>query len=447
MHDLTPKQIVAELDKYIVGQDAAKRAVAVAVRNRWRRQQLPEAMRADVGPKNILMVGPTGVGKTEIARRLAKLVNAPFVKVEASKYTEVGYHGRDVESMVRDLVDLAINMVRDEQTEVVRAEAERLTEEKLLDALLPSAGGIRTELDPTSEAAQQRHRTREKFRQMLRNGDFEDRDVEIVAEEKAMPVGMMATIGADQLGPEMQDFFEKLMPQQSKNRRLPLREARKVLFQQAVDQLIDREKVKEMAIRRSENSGIIFIDEIDKITSTGSLHGPDVSRQGVQRDLLPIVEGSSVVTRHGTVRTDHILFIAAGAFHTAKPSDLMPELQGRFPIRVELGDLGKDDFKRILTQPQNALTTQQIALMATEGVRLSFTEDAIEAMADIAYQVNRNTMNIGARRLYTIMEKVLEALSFEASDRRGDTVAVDAAEVRRRLEGIYQNDDVSRFIL
>lgn len=446
MHDLTPKQIVAELDKYIVGQDAAKRAVAVAVRNRWRRQQLPEAMRAEVGPKNIMMVGPTGVGKTEIARRLARLVNAPFVKVEASKYTEVGYHGRDVESMIRDLLDLSINMVREEQTQVVQAEAERLTEEKLLDALLP-AGSSWTEIDPTTEAAQQRHRTREKFRQMLRNGEFEDRDVEIHAEEKAVPVGMMATIGADQLGPEMQDFFEKLIPSQSKSRRMPLREARKVLFQQAVDQLIDREKVKEMAVRRAENSGIIFVDEIDKVASTGQLHGPDVSRQGVQRDLLPIVEGSTVITRHGPVRTDHILFVAAGAFHTTKPSDLMPELQGRFPIRVELSDLGKEDFKRILTQPQNALTAQQIALMATEGVRLSFTEDAIDAMADIAYQVNRNTMNIGARRLYTIMEKVLEALSFEAPDCRGDTIAIDAAEVRKTLEGIYQNDDVSRFIL
>jgi ATP-dependent HslUV protease ATP-binding subunit HslU len=446
MNELTPKQIVEALDQYIIGQDDAKRAVAVAVRNRWRRQQLPEAMRADVGPKNILMIGPTGVGKTEIARRLAKLVNAPFVKVEASKYTEVGYHGRDVESMIRDLLDLSISMVREEQTQVVRNEADRLTEEKLLDALLP-AGSSRAEVDPTTEAAQQRHRTREKFRQMLRNGEFEDRDVEITAEEKAVPVGMMATIGADQLGPDMQDFFEKLIPSQSKSRRMPLLEARKVLFQQAVDQLIDREKVKEMAIRRAENSGIIFVDEIDKIASTGSMHGPDVSRQGVQRDLLPIVEGSTVVTRHGQVRTDHILFVAAGAFHNTKPSDLMPELQGRFPIRVELSDLGKEDFKRILTQPQNALTAQQIALMATEGVRLSFTEDAIDAMADIAYQVNRNTMNIGARRLYTIMEKVLESLSFEAPDRQGDTIAIDAAEVRRTLEGIYQNDDVSRFIL
>ena len=446
MKELTPRQIVAELDKYIVGQDAAKRAVAVAVRNRWRRQQLPEAMRADVGPKNILMVGPTGVGKTEIARRLARLVNAPFVKVEASKYTEVGYHGRDVESMIRDLLDLAVHMVRDEQTEVVRIEAERLTEEKLIDALLP-APQQRVEADPNSEPGQQRHRTREKFRKMLKNGEFEERDVEVMAEEKSVPVGMMATIGADQLGPEMQDFFDKLIPQQSRIRRMPLREARKLLFQQAVDQLIDREKVKEMAIRRTENTGIVFIDEIDKITSSGQQHSPDVSRQGVQRDLLPIVEGSSVTTRHGQVRTDHILFVAAGAFHSSKPSDLMAELQGRFPIRVELSDLGKEDFVRILTQPQNALTTQQIALMATEGVKLIFADDAVDAMAEIAWQVNRNTTNIGARRLYTIMEKVLEALSFDASDRPGETVTIDAAEVHRCLESIYQNEDVSRFIL
>ncbi|HSW45128.1 MAG TPA: ATP-dependent protease ATPase subunit HslU [Phycisphaerae bacterium] len=446
MKDLTPKQIVTELDKYIVGQDDAKRAVAVAVRNRWRRQQLPEELRAEVGPKNILMMGPTGVGKTEIARRLAKLVSAPFIKVEASKYTEVGYHGRDVESMIRDLLDLAMHMVRQEQTEVVRAEADRLAEERLLDALLPG-GPRRAEDDPNGDEAQQRHRTREKFRQRLRAGEFDDREVEIVAEEKAMPVGMMATIGMDQLDPEMQNFFERLIPQQSRNRRLPVREARKVLFQQVCDQLIDREKVVEMAIRRTENSGIIFVDEIDKIAGPASSHGPNVSRQGVQRDLLPIVEGSTVNTRQGPVQTDHILFIAAGAFHTSKPSDLMPELQGRFPIRVELGDLTKDDFVRILTQPQNALTRQQIALLATEGVRLEFTPAAIEAMADIAHQVNRGTLNIGARRLYTVMEKILEELSFNAPDMRGQTVTIDDFDVRKRLAGISDKEDVSRFIL
>ncbi|UCD29568.1 MAG: ATP-dependent protease ATPase subunit HslU [Planctomycetota bacterium] len=448
MKELTPKQIVEELDKYIIGQDDAKRAVAVAVRNRWRRQQLPEAMRPEVGPKNIMMMGPTGVGKTEIARRLAKLVNAPFVKVEATKYTEVGYHGRDVESMIRDLLDLAIHMVREEQTEVVRQQAERVAEERLLDALLPRGEHDPGIEDPTSETAQQRHRTREKFRQRLRDGEFDDRDVEIVSEEKAVPVGMMATIGMDQIDPEVQNFFEKLIPQQSKNRRMPVREARKVLFQQACDQLIDREKVTEMAIARTENTGIIFLDELDKIaTPTSSTHGPDVSRQGVQRDLLPIIEGSTVNTRHGVVRTDHILFIAAGAFHTSKPSDLMPELQGRIPIRVELGDLSKDDFVRILTQPQNALTRQHVALMATEGLKVAFTPEAVEAMAEIAYQVNRNTLNIGARRLYTIMEKVLEEISFEAPDRSGEKVTIDADIVHNRLKNIYEDEDVSRFIL
>ncbi len=447
MKDLTPRQIVEALDQYIIGQDDAKRAVAVAVRNRWRRQQLPEFMRSEVGPKNILMMGPTGVGKTEIARRLARLVNAPFVKVEASKYTEVGYHGRDVESMIRDLLDLAVHMVRQEQTEVVRQEAERIAEERLLDAMLPAGGTDAYEDDPNSEAAQKRHRTREKFRRRLRDGEFDDRDVEITSEEKPLPVGMMATIGMDQLDPEVQSFFEKIIPQQSKNRRLPVREARKVLFHQACDQLIDREKVIEMAIQRTENSGLVFVDEIDKIAAAGGAHGPDVSRQGVQRDLLPIVEGCAVNTRYGPVKTDHILFIAAGAFHASKPSDLMPELQGRFPIRVELGDLTKDDFVRILTQPQNALTRQQVAMMATEGVKLEFTPDAVEAMAEIAHQVNLNTLNIGARRLYTIIEKVLETLSFEAPDRTGDTVIIDAKEVRQRLAEISQDEDVSRFIL
>ena len=446
MKDLTPKQIVVELDKYIIGQDDAKRAVAVAVRNRWRRQQLPEELRAEVGPKNILMMGPTGVGKTEIARRLAKLVNAPFIKVEASKYTEVGYHGRDVESMIRDLLDLAMHMVRQEQTEVIRQEAERVTEERLLDALLPG-GSPRIEEDAKSEQAQQRHRTREKFRVRLREGEFDDREIEIVAEERPMPVGMMATIGIDQLDPEVQSFFEKLIPQQSRNRRLPLREARKVIFQQACDQLIDRDKVTEMAIRRTESAGIIFVDELDKIAGPPSMHGPDVSRQGVQRDLLPIVEGSTVNTRYGPVATDHILFIAAGAFHTSKPSDLMPELQGRFPIRVELGDLTKEDFVRILTQPQNALTRQQVALLATEEVKLDFTSAAIEAMAEIAYQVNRSTLNIGARRLYTVMEKVLEDISFNAPDRKGSSVTIDADNVRKKLAGICEKEDVSRFIL
>jgi ATP-dependent HslUV protease ATP-binding subunit HslU len=447
MKDLTPREIVAALDKYIIGQEAAKRSVAIAVRNRWRRQQLPEVMHNEVGPRNILMIGPTGVGKTEIARRLAKLVNAPFVKVEASKYTEVGYHGRDVESMIRDLLDLAIHMVHQEQTEVVKQEADRLTEERLLDILLPSSPSDAALTDPDSDSSQQRHRTREKFRQRLRDGDFEDHEVEVIAEEKAMPAGVMASFGMDQMDPELQNFFEKLMPQQPKNRRLPIREARKVLHQQICDQLIDREKVTEMAIHRTENSGIVFIDEIDKIATGESTHGPGVSRQGVQRDLLPIVEGSSVNTRHGIVKTDHILFVAAGAFHNSRPSDLMPELQGRFPIRVELQDLTKDDFVRILTQPQNALTRQQVAMMATEGIKLVFTDDAVEEMASIAYQVNQQTMNIGARRLYTIMEKVVEILSFDAPEKRGEEITIDAQEVRNRLSEIVRDEDVSRFIL
>ena len=447
MPELTPRQIVEELDKYIVGQDEAKRAVAIAVRNRWRRQQLPEGLREEVGPKNIIMSGPTGVGKTEIARRLAALVNAPFVKVEATKYTEVGYHGRDVESMIRELLDLAIHMVRTEQTEVIRTEAERLTEERLLDAIVPSPREAREEQEPDSEAAQRRHRTREKFRAKLTAGELEDSLIDMVTEDRPVQPGMLATFGVDQLDPELQNFFERLVPKEPKNRRLPVREARKIILQQECDRLIDREKVTEMAIRRTENSGIVFLDEIDKIAGPQSQYGPDVSRQGVQRDLLPIVEGSTVSTRHGLVRTDHILFIAAGAFHSSKPSDLMPELQGRFPIRVELTDLTKADFVRILTEPENALTKQQIALLGTEGVRVTFTDDAIDAMAGLAHDVNQRSQNIGARRLYTIMEKVVESVSFDAPERAGDKITMDAAYVRERLVGICQDEDLSRFIL
>ncbi len=447
MPELTPRQIVEALDKYIIGQDDAKRAVAIAVRNRWRRQQLPEGLREDVGPKNIIMMGPTGVGKTEIARRLAALVNAPFIKVEATKYTEVGYHGRDVESMVRDLLDLAIHMVRAEQTEVVRAEAERQTEERLLDAIVPGGGIDRKESADEGEAAQRRHRTREKFRAKLQAGELDDSPIDLVVEDRPMPPGLFATVGVDQLDPELQSFFERLVPKEPKSRRAPVREARKIIFQQECDRLIDREKVTEMAIRRTENSGIVFVDEIDKIAGPQSLHGPDVSRQGVQRDLLPIVEGCTVSTRHGPVRTDHILFIAAGAFHGSKPSDLMPELQGRFPIRVELSDLTKDDFVRILTEPENALTKQQVALLGTEGVAVMFAPDAIDAMADIAHQVNHRSQNIGARRLYTIMEKVVEDISFNAPDKAGQKITIDAAYVRNRLADICRDEDLSRFIL
>src|SRR5580765_1945311 len=393
MDHLTPKQIVSELDKYIVGQADAKRAVAVAVRNRWRRQQLPEEMRKDVAPKNILMMGPTGVGKTEIARRLAGLTGAPFIKVEATKYTEVGYHGRDVESMIRDLLDSAIAMVREEMTESVKEPAEKQVEVRLLDYLLPSGPAI-----PGDEESIAKHeRTREKLRAQLRASGMEDRMIEIAVEDRPTVVGVLGQAGME-MDIEMQSMFEKMMPSKRETRRLSVAEARRVLFDQEAEKLIDKGKIYADAITRVEQSGIVFLDELDKVAGPQSQHGPDVSRQGVQRDLLPIVEGSTVITKYGPVKTDHILFIAAGAFHSSKPSDLMPELQGRFPIRVELQDLTKADFVRILREPQNALTKQQIALLKTEGVEVTFEEDALDAMAQIAYDVNRRTQNIGARR-------------------------------------------------
>ncbi|MEK6644833.1 MAG: ATP-dependent protease ATPase subunit HslU [Planctomycetota bacterium] len=444
MAELTPREIVAALDKYIIGQAAAKRAVAVAIRNRWRRMQLPEGMREDVGPKNILMIGPTGVGKTEIARRMASLVNAPFQKVEATKFTEVGYVGRDVDSMIRDLVELAIVMVQKEQTEVVRLKAEEQTEERILDELLPRSG----DGEGDEEAVARRGRTREKFRVQLRAGELEDRMIELRVEQKAMPMGMFATtMGPDQMGPEIQDLMERIMPSQPKDRKVPIREARGIIFEQECEKLIDRDKVKEMAITRTQSGGIVFIDEMDKLCGGRQASGPDVSRQGVQRDLLPIIEGTTVNTRHGPVSTDHILFIAAGAFHTAKPSDLMPELQGRLPIRVELDDLTKEDFVRILREPQNALTKQQIALMGTEGVTITFTDDAIDELATIASEVNRTAENIGARRLHTIMEKVMEDLSFDAPAMGGASVKVDGDYVRTRLSEIVKDEDLSKFIL
>ncbi len=446
MKNLTPRQVVAALDRYIVGQDDAKRAVAVAIRNRWRRQQLPDELREEVGPRNILMIGPTGVGKTEIARRLASLVGAPLIKIDATKYTEVGYHGRDVESMIRDLLDRAVDMVRSEQTEVIRVEAERMTEEQLLDALMPPVERAGDDI-VGDDASDRRHRSREKMRVRLREGELEDKMVDLTISRKAMPPGMFATIGGDALDPEMQNFLERLMPSQPKQRRMAIREARKVIFGQQCDRLIDAEKVNEMAIQRTESGGIIFLDELDKLAGSDRGYGPDVSRQGVQRDLLPVVEGCTVNTRAGPVRTDHILFIAAGAFHGSKPSDLMPELQGRFPIRVELDDLTLEDFLRILTEPENALTKQHVALMATEGVRLSFTNDAIQAMAEIAASVNQSSQSIGARRLYTIMERVTETLSFEANERKGQAVAIDESYVRKQLADITADEDLSRFIL
>lgn len=431
MLSLTPKQIVSELDKYIVGQSAAKRAVAIAVRNRWRRQQLPETLARDVAPKNILMAGPTGVGKTEIARRLASLTGAPFVKVEATKFTEVGYHGRDVESMVRDLLEVAIAQQRSELFEQVKEEGTRAVEERLLEQLLPRVPRL-TE-DPDEEA--RRSRNREKILEQLRRGELEDREIEISTEEKPNVAGMFGAAGMD-LDPDMTSMFERLMPTHRSTKRYTVREARQILFQMEAEKLVDRDRIIRTAIQKTEQSGIIFIDEIDKIAGAEKTQGPDVSRQGVQRDLLPIVEGSTVTTKYGPVKTDHILFIAAGAFSSAKPSDLMPELQGRFPIRVELQDLEKEDFVRILTEPQNALTTQQIELMKAENVTIRFTDDAIDAIAGFAFEQNKKIENIGARRLYTIMEKVFEQISFDAPELSGQTITITASYVKQRLSGV-----------
>ena len=449
---LTPRRIVGELDRYIIGQKNAKRSVAIALRNRWRRQQLSPELREEVAPKNIIMIGPTGVGKTEIARRLARLTNSPFIKVEASKYTEVGYVGRDVESMVRDLTEVSKNIVREERAAEVSETAKANAEERLLDLLLPPPVSSKKTADEKIEMDEIGHKhyqeTREKFRKYLREGKLNERSVELEVEQRILPmIEVVSNTGIEDLDMNIKDMLGSIMPQKKKIRKVKVSEALTILTQEEAQKLIDMDKVIKEAINRVEQSGIIFIDEIDKVAGRESGHGPDVSREGVQRDLLPIVEGSTVSTKYGAVRTDHILFIAAGAFHVSKPSDLIPELQGRFPIRVELDSLGKEEFIRILTEPQNALIKQYVELLKTEGVDISFAEDAIAEIAALAALVNDRMENIGARRLHTIMERLLDDISFTAPERKEEHIAIDAAYVKEKLQDVIKDEDLSRYIL
>lgn len=453
MDNLTPKKIVEELDKYIIGQHKAKKAVAIAMRNRWRRQQLSSDLKDEVLPKNIIMIGPTGVGKTEIAKRLAKLAQAPFIKVEASKFTEVGYVGRDVESMVRDLASLAVNIVKSEQMEKVHEKAQTLAEERILDLLLPPLKSNRkapaAESPVTTEEKENYNETREKLRTQLKEGKLDNRYIDLEVRERVVPFGVVSNIGMEELEINLKEMIGNFMPERPKRKKVKIPEAMRILVQEEANKLIDMDKVVKEAIERTEQNGIIFVDEIDKIVSKGTSYGPDVSREGVQRDLLPIVEGSTVSTKHGPIKTDHILFIAAGAFHAVKPSDLIPELQGRFPIRVELDALGKNEFLRILQEPKNALIKQYIALIGTEGVKIKFTGDSIEEIASIAAEVNEKTENIGARRLHTVLEKLLEDISFEApdTDRKNGELVINAKYVKEKLSDIVKDEDLSRYIL
>ena len=433
---LTPREIVSELDKYIVGQNSAKRAVGIALRNRWRRQKVSPELRDEISPKNILMMGPTGVGKTEIARRLAKLAQAPFVKVEASKFTEVGYVGRDVESMIRDLTEIAVNMVTEEETEAVETKAKEIAEDRIIDLLLPG-----------TETDEEKASTRMKLRKLLWAGKLDDKEVEIEVTARNLPIQVFSQAGVEEMDPGISEMIGNLLPKKSKTKKVKVPEAMEILIEEESRRLIDMDKVAALALERTENSGIIFIDEIDKVAGKQGVSGPDVSREGVQRDLLPIIEGSSVTTKHGMVRTDHILFVGAGAFHVSKPSDLIPELQGRFPIRVELEALTKDDFIRILTEPKNALTRQYTELMKTEDVELVFADDAVEKIAETAAEVNNSTENIGARRLHTVLEKLLDEISFNAPDMKEKKMVIDAGYVEEKIADIVKDRDLSRYIL
>ncbi|MGY6217445.1 ATP-dependent protease ATPase subunit HslU [Methylolobus aquaticus] len=441
MSEMTPREIVHELDKHIVGQNEAKRAVAIALRNRWRRMHVPEALRDEITPKNILMIGPTGVGKTEIARRLARLANAPFIKVEATKFTEVGYVGRDVESIIRDLLDAAIKMTRQGELSRVQERAELAAEERILDVLLPKASNWTAEADAPESP------TRQKFRQKLRDGELDDKEIELEVQASPIGVEIMAPPGMEEMSSQLQNLFQNMHSGRTRNRKLRIRDARKLLRDEEAARMVNEEDIKLRALASVEQHGIVFLDEIDKICRRSEYSGPDVSREGVQRDLLPLVEGCTVSTKHGMVRTDHILFIASGAFHLSKPSDLIPEMQGRFPIRVELNALSVGDFVRILTEPDASLTEQYSALLATEGVALQFTRNGLSRIAEISWEVNERTENIGARRLHTVLEKLLEAVSFEAADRNGESIVIDGAYVDAHLGELAMDEDLSRYIL